>query len=201
MQWKIAISWISGYFIFHLFTPVLFKFHGAEVAGQMGMTLAAINSIQAVCLTWPVSKMPEFGNFIAQKKWAELDVLFKKTFKQSIEVCLLLMIAFLFILTMLKNFSNLAERFLPIWQIVIFSISIIGQLLINNWAIYMRAHKKEPMIYLTIIAAMLIACSTFVAGYYFSSTGMILGFVIITIFFGVPNTYVLFKRFKRNFHN
>jgi hypothetical protein len=145
--------------------------------------------------------MPEFGRIIAQKKWVELDAFFKQTFKQSINVCLLLMIAFLFILSMLNNFSNLGDRFLPIWEIAIFSISIVGQLLINNWAIYMRAHKKEPMIYLSIIAALLIACSTLVAGYFFSSIGMILGFVIITIFFGVPNTYILFKRFKRNFHN
>jgi Polysaccharide biosynthesis protein len=30
LQWKIALSWLSGYFIFILFTPVLFTFHGNE---------------------------------------------------------------------------------------------------------------------------------------------------------------------------
>lgn len=46
-QWKIAISWISGYFIFQTFTPVLFATEGAIVAGQMGMTLQALNAINA----------------------------------------------------------------------------------------------------------------------------------------------------------
>src|SRR5207245_2385725 len=38
MQWRIALSWISGYFMFSLFTPVLFHYQGSLVAGQMGMT-------------------------------------------------------------------------------------------------------------------------------------------------------------------
>lgn len=37
-QWRIALSWVSGYFIFNFFTPVLFKFQGPILAGQMGMT-------------------------------------------------------------------------------------------------------------------------------------------------------------------
>jgi hypothetical protein len=42
-QWRIAVSWISGYFIFSLFTPVLFHYHGAVVAGQMGMTWSLVS--------------------------------------------------------------------------------------------------------------------------------------------------------------
>ena len=34
MQWKIALSFMSGYFVFQLFTPVLFHYQGAEVASQ-----------------------------------------------------------------------------------------------------------------------------------------------------------------------
>jgi len=201
MQWRIAVSWISGYFIFQLFVPVLFKFHGPVIAGQMGMTLSVINALQVICLIWPTSKMPEFGKFIAQKKWMDLDMLFKKTLMQSVEVCLALLTGFLLLLWAIKNFSNLGDRFLPTWEIVIFSISIVGQLLINNWAMYMRAHKKEPMMFLSFIVALLTGFSTFVLGYYFSSLGVILGFVIITIFYGAPNTYILFKRFKKINHD
>ena len=47
-QWRIALSWISGYFIFQLFNPVLFATEGAVIAGQMGMTLTALNAIQSL---------------------------------------------------------------------------------------------------------------------------------------------------------
>jgi hypothetical protein len=201
MQWKIAVSWISGYFVFQLFVPVLFKFHGPVVAGQMGMTLSVINALQVICLIWPTSKMPEFGKFIAQKKWLELDLLFEKTLRHSLEACLALLTVFLIFLGILKNYTNLGDRFLPSWQVIILSVSIVGQLFVNNWAIYMRAHKQEPMIFLSVIGALLTGLSTIVAGYYFSSLGMILGYVLLTFLFGVPATYSLFYNFKQINHS
>jgi hypothetical protein len=200
MQWKIAVSWMSGYFIFQLFTPVLFKFHGPEVAGQMGITLAAINAIQGVCLIWPISKMPEFGKFINQKKWDDLDALFRKTIKQSLEICLLLLILFLIAILILKNYLIIGRRFLPTSEIVIFSLSIFCQIFISSWAIYMRAHKQEPMMFLSIIGALLIAGSTVALGYFFSSFGIIVGYLLINIFFGLPATYILFSKFKITNH-
>lgn len=38
-QWKMALSTVSGYFIFQLFNPVLFATEGAVVAGQMGTSV------------------------------------------------------------------------------------------------------------------------------------------------------------------
>ena len=200
MQWKIAVSWMSGYFIFQLFTPVLFKFHGPEVAGQMGITLAAINAIQGVCLIWPISKMPEFGRFINQKKWDDLDALSRKTLKQSLEICLLLLILFIIALSILKNISIIGHRFLPTWEVAIFSISIFCQILISSWAMYMRAHKQEPMMLLSIIGGILTAISTLVLGYYFSSIGMVIGYLIINVLYGLPSTYNLFNKFKKFNH-
>ena len=48
MQWRIALSWISGYFVFSLFIPVLFKYHGPVVAGQMGMTWSVVGVIGTI---------------------------------------------------------------------------------------------------------------------------------------------------------
>ena len=200
MQWKIAVSWISGYFIFQLFVPVLFKFHGPVVAGQMGMTLSVVNALQVICLIWPNSRMPEYGKFIAKNNWTDLDNLFRKTLKQSLEVCSLIIIAFLILILVLKNFSNLGDRFLPTWQIVLLLLSMIGQLLVTNWAMYMRAHKQEPMMSLSFIGALLTGFSTLIFGYYFSSLGMILGFVLITFLYAIPTTYKLFKKFKLSIH-
>jgi hypothetical protein len=201
MQWKIALSWISGYFIFQLFTPVLFKFHGPIIAGQMGMTLAAINAIQSLCLIWPASKMPEFGKLIALKNWKILDSLFNKTLKQSLQVCFILSILFLIALTLLKTYSHLGDRFLSIWEICIFTLAIFCNLLIGSWAMYMRAHRQEPMMFLSIIGALLLGGSTIVLGYYFASFGIIVGYVLINIFYGIPCTYLLFKKFKKYNHH
>src|SRR5436305_163479 len=51
-QWRIAVSWFCGYFIFWLFNPVLFAFRGPVEAGQMGMSLSLANAIQAISVSW-----------------------------------------------------------------------------------------------------------------------------------------------------
>ncbi|MFK2504393.1 hypothetical protein ACIXPB_19920, partial [Bacteroides fragilis] len=78
-QWKIALSWISGYFIFQLFNPVLFATEGAVIAGQMGMTLAALNGIQSLSLSWMTTKIPLYSGLIAQKQYRQLDIIFNRT--------------------------------------------------------------------------------------------------------------------------
>ena len=83
-QWKIALSWISGYFIFQLFNPVLFATDGAVVAGQMGMTLAALTGIQALSYSWTSTKVPTYSGMIAMKRYSELDQLFGRTLRQSV---------------------------------------------------------------------------------------------------------------------
>ena len=63
-QWRIAISWISGYLIYQLFTPVIFATGGAIIAGQIGMTLQVLNGIQALSMSWINTKIPLLSNNI-----------------------------------------------------------------------------------------------------------------------------------------
>ena len=83
MQWKIAISWVGGYFIFQLFNPVLFATEGPIVAGQMGMTLSILNAVLALSYAWVSTKVPVFSGFIARREFFKLDKLFNSTFKIS----------------------------------------------------------------------------------------------------------------------
>ena len=76
MQWRIAVSWLSGYFVFSMFTPVLFQYHGAVVAGQMGMTWSLITVVSSISGAWIQPRAPYFGILIAQRKYEQLDKLF-----------------------------------------------------------------------------------------------------------------------------
>lgn len=198
MQWKIAISWVSGYFIFQLFTPVLFKFHGPVVAGQMGMTLSAVNAVQGVCLMWLQTRGPEFGKLIAQKRWQELDKSFNQILKQAMIVSVVLAIVAVIVITGLQLYTTIGTRFLPVLQVIIFLIAVCSNVIINGWAIYMRAHKQEPMLLLSIICAVLIGASTLFLGMKYSSMGMAVGYCLITVLYGIPSTYACLRRFKRH---
>ena len=198
MQWKIALSWVSGYFIFQLFTPVLFKFHGPVVAGQMGMTLSAVNAVQGVCLMWLNTRSPEFGKLIALKNWQGLDVLFKQILKQAMIISVVLSTVAIVVVAGLQALTTVGSRFLPLLQVVIFFIAVYGNIVINGWATYMRAHKQEPMLLLSIIAALLVGTSTLFLGMKYSSMGIAVGYCLITILYGIPTTFLCLKRFKKH---
>ncbi len=54
LQWRIAVSWMSGFFAFYLFTPAIFYFEGPEAAGQMGITWVVASGISTLASTWVV---------------------------------------------------------------------------------------------------------------------------------------------------
>jgi hypothetical protein len=198
MQWKIALSWMSGYFIFQLFTPILFKYHGPVVAGQMGMTLSVVNAVQGVCLMWLNTRSPEFGKLIAIKDWQGLDKSFNQILKQAMVVCGILAVSAVFVVAGLQYLSDIGKRLLPLLQLTLFLMTVCGNIVINGWATYMRAHKKEPMLSISIIAALLVGCSTVFLGIAYSSIGMASGYCAITLLYGIPATYRCLQKFKVN---
>lgn len=205
-QWKIALSWISGYFIFQLFNPVLFATEGPIAAGQMGMTLAVLNAILMFTLSWISTKIPAFSGLISVKKYKELDFLFNKTLIQS-SVLNFLALTFFFILIFAFRYfniriqgQNIADRFLPFFPMLFMTIPIFLNHVINAWATYLRCHKKEPMLILSVVIGILCSISAIVLGKNFGSFGMTFGYMIITIISFIW-TYVIFKNKKKEWHS
>ena len=115
-QWKIALSWICGYFIFQLFNPVLFAYQGAVAAGQMGMSLSISGSIGAVAISWMGTKASPFGAMIARREFAQLDKLFFRTFWQTMSLFVTGAAFFLtLLLVAVHSFPHFANRVLPPW--------------------------------------------------------------------------------------
>jgi hypothetical protein len=104
MQWKIAVSWICGYFIFQLFTPILFHFYGPVAAGKMGMSIAVATMVNSLGFVLLQANGPTLTKFAAQKKWIEFDHYFFRFFKQSL---VLVIFGYTFIGIFLYTFQRL----------------------------------------------------------------------------------------------
>src|ERR1700739_2440257 len=86
-QWRIAVSWLCGYFIFQLYNPGLLAYKGPVVAGQMGMSLNVSNALSSVAIAWINTKAAPFGTMIARKEYSKLDHLFFLALKRASLVC------------------------------------------------------------------------------------------------------------------
>ena len=205
-QWKIAISWISSYFIFQLFNPVLFATEGAIIAGKMGITLSVLNAIMSLSDSWITTKIPLFSGLISKHNYTKLDSLFNLTLRQAFFVNLTILSIFLCILYIIdiNNFSIsgelLIKRFLPYTLIIMLMFTIILRQLYSGWAIYLRCHKKEPLLLQSVIMGGMCAISTFILGHMYGVMGLVIGYTVLTIITTIW-TYRVYTIKKKEWHH
>jgi O-antigen/teichoic acid export membrane protein len=204
MQFRIAISWIFGYFGFSLFTPILFKFSGPAMAGQMGLSWAFIGLIGAISNSWVAPRVPQFGMLIAQKKYTELDSLFWRVTKVSFFLTLLIGVAMWLFIILLNHLHyplavQFSSRLLPSPTIGVFLIAQILQGSLTPFTSYLLAHKKNPVLFPSMVFGLLSAFSTYFLGKYFSAIGMALGYLGVNLII-VPWVFIIWFRCRKAWH-
>jgi hypothetical protein len=185
-QWKVAITWISGFFIVQTFVPILFAYRGALEAGQMGMSLSISAALASIGTAWMSAKAPKFGNLIVLKRYQELDTLFSRTLIQSALVVVTGGIALLLGHWLIIGLgSRMVDRILPALPFGLLIATVIVNHIIFAEATYMRSHKVEPFMWLTIVVGLLVALITLVVGKSHGATGMMLGYFLVTLIVGL----------------
>jgi hypothetical protein len=201
MQWRIALSWMSGYLIFYLFTPLMFKFKGAISAGQMGMTLALVGGPAGIAMLWINTKVPKFGILIARKEYAQLDGLF---YRLTIISILIVFVGDLIIWSavylLYLSGSPLSLRILSPLTIGIFFLSSILMQISHCQASYLRAHKKEPFIIVSIGQGIFTSSSIWILGKHFGALGMSIGYLVVIILFVIPVGTIIWNRCRIIWH-
>jgi O-antigen/teichoic acid export membrane protein len=199
-QWRIALSWISGYFIFQLFNPVLFSTEGPVVAGQMGMTIQVLNGVSALSMSWIITKIPVFSSLIASKKYNELDILFNKTLKNLNLVNNALLVGFIIAVLLLGYYNApLRLRLLPTFPLICMAFTVIINQYIFSWATYLRCHKQEPLLVQSIVSGAFVSFSTIVFGKMYGLKGIVIPYTlwVMICFIWV---YTTFQKKKREWH-
>lgn len=195
---KYALSFASGYFIFSIFIPVMQYYKGPVEAGKVGITIALITAIFSLSNVWIYTITPEMNILVSKKKYRILNSLFKKRIFLASLTYLLISFLFVIIYVGLKNywlFPKIFNRFLPLSGILILMICYFFQLLINSWATYIRAFKKEIYMIPSIILAVWISLATIIVAKYLAPKYFFMGFLTSYIWW-LPIAYVLMQRFK-----
>ena len=197
LQWRIAISWVSGYFIFSFLTPVVFAIQGEIAAGRLGLALSIFNSISTVGISWISAKIPTFGNHIARKERAELNSLFDRQVIRAISATVFLAVAFTLTAKIAGHFEpKIFNRLPQMLVLIILSVTTIVNVVIFSMSAYMRAHREEPMLVNSITTSFLIGIGV----YTMAHVGLILTVAIyafVIVFIMLPWCSLLFARYRR----
>jgi O-antigen/teichoic acid export membrane protein len=200
-QWKIALSWICGYFIYQIFSPVLFAFQGPVAAGRMGMSLNLATGIGSIAMAWMNTKASPFGQLVARREYQALDRLFFRTLWQSTLLLVFGALLFLFLLWLYGNHvPKFSTRLLPEWAIALLLLQTIMNHIVYSEALYLRCHKEEPFVGVSAASAVLVAGLTYVLGRYWGADAVVVGLVLQGLIFSLPSGTYLFLTRRRAWH-
>jgi O-antigen/teichoic acid export membrane protein len=202
VQWRIAITWMSTYFTNQIFTPVLFRFSGPVVAGQMGMTNTLTNVVMAMSSNWVVTKAPRFGVMIAGRNWRELDRSFFRSFCISLVVAAALAVAAAGLIAGLNLLgSPLAYRVLPPLPASLFLAASVISSALASLTIYLRAHKREPLTAVFLLGSLAIALLAVLLAPQFGATGVGAAYFAVLVLFELPVSTAVFLRLRGSWHS
>jgi O-antigen/teichoic acid export membrane protein len=199
-QWRIAVSWLCGYFLSQLFNPVLFAYRGPAAAGQMGMTLSLANALQTVAVSWVSTKAAPFGALIARREFQQLDRTFFRAMRQSLVVSIGgALSVWLGCVYLNVEHYKFAQRLLEPSVIAIMLVSTIVNIVIFGESYYLRAHKQEKFFLNSLVGAITVGLSTIVLGRRYGAGGMVVGYCLLNIA-GLAWATQVFVKYRRIWH-
>jgi hypothetical protein len=198
-QWRIAVSWLCGYLIFQLFTPMLFAYHGPVEAGRMGMALALAGAVTSLGTSWLTTKAPQFGVLIAHRRFDDLDRIFFRSLKQAVGVAALAAGFVMALVAALHAAGHpLAGRVLGLAPLSLLVLSTLVNVFVTAEAVYLRAFKREPFLPISVLNALFVGCSTYFLARFYGVTEMMLGYLAVNLAVGLGLGTWIFCRNRRS---
>ena len=197
MQWRIALSWFCGYFIFQVINPLSFKYYGASFTGRLGMAMTVLNMMVSLALAWITTKVPKFGRKISiDDKSVYQD--YVKTFNQSVFFFLFMVLSTTLIIWGFNFFKiDLSQRIISTKLYFVLCLSMLANHIVACQASFIRSHKIELYTPLSVVTAIILTLSIFVVCNNFASDYLIYIYALVSWAVYVPGSYYLFNGFIR----
>ena len=140
------------------------------------MSLSIATYTWQLVFTWMSTKAAPFGRFVAAKDYGGLDELFFRTLYVSLFVVGMFVVASLSGIIVIQTFSpHFAMRMVSPWMFALLLLGAVGNLIVQCEAIYLRAHKEEPLLW----QAVAVAALTIGAAYFAAPRWGVLGICIV----------------------
>lgn len=196
LQWRIAVSWASGYLIFNLFNPLLFATHGAVAAGRFGMSLQIVTALNSVGMAWITTKVPQFCRLIARRQRARLDELFRTTLRQSLFFLAAGGVLAVLFAALARAYAPwLGNRLVPVALFAALCVVCLANHVVFAEAAYLRAHKQEPFMIVSVANGLATALAAWALIPRWGAQGAVLAYAIGSVGVGfVGGTFVFVRK-------
>jgi hypothetical protein len=167
----------------------------------MGMSLTIGSALLSIAIAWVNTKSAPFGAMIARKEYFKLDATFFRALAQSLFVCIAGS-ATVWSAVVYLNLKHIhfAHRMLGPLPFGLLLLTIIGNHIVFSEALYLRAHKQEKFLMISILNALFMAASTYFLGKQFGAIGMVSGYLAVNTVIGLGLGTYTFLKYRRLWH-
>jgi O-antigen/teichoic acid export membrane protein len=200
-QWRIGVSWMSGYLLFSIVVPIIFRKVGPVDAGKYGFTMALVTAVANTAGSWSTTKLPQFGMLVAQEDWLGLKKLWRQSSMHALLFAILGSIVMISAFAVLSPiFPMLEERYAGSLVASMLCVCMVAQNFINSCAYLLRAFKKEPYMWPSVIGAVINAALIWIFTSHWGIAGSATGVFLCNLIMFYP-TYSIFRRKQLQFMN
>ncbi|WP_324749102.1 hypothetical protein SH591_10680 [Sphingomonas sp. LY54] len=195
MQWPLALQGTTNYFMFSLFVPVLFTFHGVVEAGRMGLSLQVVLALLGIATTWLTIAAPRMGTAFASGDKAR----YERIWHGSALASMLVIGSGAIVIGIVIWFGAssglaLVARFLdpaPFWLLLAWGVSLHA---VQCMASYWRAQREEPMRFWGVVPGAVTGLAVWALGRNYGSLGAAGAALAASLLVGLPLALFFFRR-------
>jgi hypothetical protein len=197
MQWRLALTWGSGYLMNSALTPIALRLFGPEDAGRIGMEWTMMGAIAAVAQMAVLVKFQMMGRLVAMKQWQELDRLWLRQSLISFGLGVIGGMAGVLLVVGLRYFGfALATRFLSPAPTAMLMLTTVLLMIPAPMGTYMRAHRQERLLGPSVASAMLMIAIAIPLGRWLGPIGITTAYLLANVLI-MPWSVSIFLRSRR----
>lgn len=196
LQWRIGLSWLSGYLLTQIYTPILFYYQGAEVAGQMGLSLTLANMLGILAQSWIARRVPSMAQAVSQKNWQAFDQIFRRDFMVSVAFYVLGAFGFCFLYHLISD-TKYNERVLSFGPFLGLLVVVLINHVNGALAAHLRSYKKEPLVWVSLAGTILTVPIAVISAAYYSVSGVVSSILMVQLILTLPLSVHLWVKYNR----
>ncbi|WP_139133383.1 hypothetical protein [Pandoraea sp. ISTKB] len=196
LQWRLGINLLCGYLLTQINIPILFHTQGAVIAGQLGLSLAIVNTLGLVAQSWITRRVPQMARAAATRDWHALDQMFKRDFTISSAIFVVMALGVLAADAWFAD-TKYAQRVLPFWQLAGLLVFVFSNQLIGGLAAHLRSFRREPFMAALSTSAIVTVPIIFWAATHYSSAGLVTVLASVNLLVNLPIACFIWYRCNR----
>jgi O-antigen/teichoic acid export membrane protein len=193
LQWRVGVGWVSVYLMSQLTVPLVFYFFDPALAGRIGLCLTVAHTVGILSQSWIARHIPKMSQAVANKDWDLFDIIFRRDIIFSLFFFIAVSLALLNFYAWAME-TKYSVRLLPTDLFCYLLVFVFFHHINTSFAAHLRSFKKEPLIWLFLVGAIMTVILTIYAAKLHSINGVIYSMCLVQVILVFPCAFWMWKK-------